>query len=165
MAVLSWLATSATKDIDVLYGADSSVFVTASDRVRARLHDELPPAQAVSIAALPYGYEERCAEYPLGLLNLRVLLPEAHDWVIAKVARGNQEDIEAVAEVNEVHPLDTEILVERYLETEVVGRRSMFRMSLLAALSWWLPEVEVEQIEDRLAEIRAAGTHWREADD
>lgn len=78
---------------------------------------------------------------------------------------GNQEDIEAIAEVNEVHPLDTETLIERYLETEVVGRRSMFRTSLLAALSWWLPEDEVEQIEDRLAHIRAAGTHWREVDD
>ena len=37
VAVLSWLARSATKDIDVLYGADSLVFVTASDRVRERL--------------------------------------------------------------------------------------------------------------------------------
>lgn len=165
VAVLLWLAESATKDIDVLYGADSADFVTASDRARQWLHAELPPVQVVSIASLPDGYEERRSEYPLGLARLHLFVPEAHDWAMAKIARGNQEDIEAVAEVNAKHPLDTNTLVDRYLNTDVVGRRSAFRTSFLATLGWWLPEEALERIESRLASLRAGGKHWRERND
>lgn len=165
VAVLQWRVDSATKDIDVLYGPDSTTFVAASEQVRQVLTTGMPPVQSVSIASLPFDYEARCEEYPLGLVRLRILVPESHDWAIAKIVRGNQEDIEAVAEVNESSPFDTQTLIERYLDTDVFGPRSAFRTSFLAALSWWLPEEDVERIEERLAATRASGSHARERDD
>lgn len=73
--------------------------------------------QIVTMASLPYNYEERLNEVFSGSfsrLHLRVLEP--HDLALSKLGRNSDVDIEDVKYLGLMVPLDLELLRHRYFD-------------------------------------------------
>jgi hypothetical protein len=116
----------ATTDIDVTPISDD-LFWNAVARARARLPDPIP-VQAVGLYAAPYDYEARRRPLAIaGLDHLTVLVPEVHDLVLMKVARGLTHDLDGVEDVHRVRALDLETLVARYYDTRTQIDRPALR--------------------------------------
>ena len=78
----------------------------------------MPPAvlvQPVGIAELPYEYRGRVVQVLRNLRYLRVLVPEAHDFALSKLAAGRMNDFQAIEDMHRREPLDYETLLNRYL--------------------------------------------------
>lgn len=109
-----------TADIDVCEIAPSHAKpeVIAIAGERSRLHDKHGVyLQIVTMASLPYNYEERLIEVFSGLftrLRLRVLEP--HDLALSKLGRNSDVDIEDVKYLSSVVPLDLGLLRRRYFD-------------------------------------------------
>ena len=96
------------------------------------------PVQKASIAEPPYSFEDRLLPVDIpGLRQLRVLVPEAHDLVLLKVARGEAHDLDAIEDIHRASPLNLETLLERYQETtsQVMGSLELHRLNFLAAVA------------------------------
>ena len=75
------------------------------------------PFQFVGVAELPENYEDRLEKLrDCSFVNLTVLIPEAHDLVLARFMRGDIRDFEAAKELHSRRPLDADVLVSRYLD-------------------------------------------------
>ncbi len=83
--------------------------------------------------------------------KLTVLVPEAHDLVVMKIARGEAHDLDAVEDVHRAVALNLDALVERYRETrtQVVGSAEMHRLNFLAAVARLFGAAKAEEVEKR----------------
>jgi hypothetical protein len=131
---LKYKGTHATGDLD-LWSVSERGFWEAVKRANEKATAKIP-VQQVPIAEPPWSFEERLVRLELGLSRLAVLVPEAHDLVLMKVARGESHDLEAIEDLHRASPLDFDTLIERYLETrpQVVGSREMLRLNFLTAI-------------------------------
>jgi Nucleotidyltransferase of unknown function (DUF6036) len=111
-ASLRYGATSTTRDIDTWNTIPATVHA-AAERARAKTKLEIPIEQA-SVADAPYHYEDRMRRVPLKLQNLRVRVPERHDLVLMKIIRGDRHDEDVIAEIHAKHPLDPDLLIDRF---------------------------------------------------
>jgi hypothetical protein len=142
----------ATTDIDVT-PISNDLFWNAVARARARLPDPIP-VQAVGLYAAPYDYEARRRPLAIaGLDHLTVLVPEVHDLVLMKVARGLTHDLDGVEDVHRVRALDLETLVARYYDTrtQITGSPSAFQLSFLALIDRLFGAYVARKTEARLA--------------
>ena len=126
-----------TFDKNAVFRFPCSVQVFAADNTRV---DQfyLERRVWVPIAELPYSFEERLLTLSIkGLSKLTVLVPEAHDLVLMKVARGEAHDLDAIEDIHRAAPLDFDTLLARYRETtpQVMGSKEMHRLNFLAAVA------------------------------
>lgn len=145
----------ATSDVDLTPIQDEG-FWEAVKRTNARMTDPVP-VQSVGLFAGPYDYESRCTHLAIdGLKLLTLLVPEAHDLALMKVARGLTHDLEAVEDVHNARPLDLEILVARYYETltQVTGSLEDFKLSFLSLVDRLFGRVVAARVEARLENER-----------
>jgi hypothetical protein len=71
--------------------------------------------QIVTVASVPYNYEERLKEVVRGSFQkLRLLVLEPHDLALSKLGRNSDVDIEDVKYLASAVPLDLELLRARY---------------------------------------------------
>lgn len=119
---LGWNARHSTSDIDVLEQLDPDL-VSA---IKAAGSDGAIPIQSVSISSQPEGFEDRLRRLELPELRyLSIVLPEAHDLAIMKMARGLTHDLEGVEEIHAEQPLDLGLLVARFLTALREGARDL----------------------------------------
>lgn len=109
-----------TADIDVCEVAPSNAKaeVIALAGERSALHKKhRVHLQIVTVATLPYEYEDRLKEVLKGSFqNIQILVLEAHDLALSKLGRHSDTDIEDVKYLGSTVPLDPELLRSRYLD-------------------------------------------------
>ncbi len=113
---MAYAPDHSTSDIDLM-PLRSKPFWEAVETAQLRLPSRMP-IQSVGIVQPPYEYEDRLRPLPIrGLKRLRVMVPEAHDLALMKVARGETHDLEAIEEIHRVSPLSLAALISRYEES------------------------------------------------
>jgi hypothetical protein len=155
---LAHRSTRATKDIDLWSTtALPGSFRSAVERVRIRTGIRIPIGETPE-AEPPEAFEDRIKPYPLeGATTLRVFVPERHDLVMMKAARGEAADLDAILDMHRDQPLDLRILVERFAEMVPVGPPERFRLRFLSMVAAVFGESAADEIEKRLpgASIRS----------
>jgi MinD superfamily P-loop ATPase len=65
-----------------------------------------------------------------------MFVPEKHDLALMKIVRGDEHDIETIAEIARKVGLDYDILVNRFLEEmgQAIGRPEELKLKLLVAI-------------------------------
>jgi len=142
-----------TKDIDLWTNPDKP-FWEAVERVRLRTGIFIP-VNPTPEADPPEGFEERLQPYSLdGMARLRVYLPERHDLVMMKTARGETPDIEAILDIHAQQPLELDVLIQRYPEMMPMGPPSRFRLRFLAMIAAVFGEPVAEDVERQLPPLK-----------
>lgn len=142
-----------TTDLDLwsvrVHRGKEEAFWEAVDRARAAAAEPVP-IQRATIAEPPYSFEDRLLPVAVdGLRRLEVLVPEAHDLVLMKIARGEAHDLDAVEDIHRASPLNVATLVERYRETvpQVMGSKAMHRLNFLAAIARLFGDEKAAEVE------------------
>ena len=77
------------------------------------------PLTYTTVAIGPRDSNKRLLKYEAASLkNLTIKVPEIHDWVILKTARGDEKDVDDILAMNEEHKIDPKTLLQR-VRTEV----------------------------------------------
>lgn len=126
---LRWCKTYVTLDIDIINVSLPEELQRAVDEAGA---EGRVPISFVTVSSQPYDYDTRLEQFEIpGLRHLTVLLPEAHDLALMKIARCEAHDVASVVEMHRVSPLSLETLIERYRKTDHIGSERTFRTSFL----------------------------------
>lgn len=154
---LKFKGTHATTDLDLWSVSEVKTtrggFWEAVERARDSV-DEPVPVQKATIAEPPWSFEERLTPVVLaGLTRLRVLVPEAHDLVLMKVARAEAHDLEAIEDIHRASPLSLDTLIDRYKETtsQVVGSLASHRLNFLAAVARLFGDAAAQRADESTA--------------
>lgn len=143
---LGWNDQHSTSDIDVIGQLDPELLRA----MREAGPEEATVIQSVTVSSQPLNFEDRLQPLVLPQLRyLQILLPEAHDLAVMKMARGLAHDLEGIEGIHKEQSLVLETLVERYHETDYVGRPSTFRLSLLATVSRLFGDAVAEDLAKR----------------
>lgn len=145
---LAYAPGHSTMDIDLM-PVRSKPFWDAVERAQQRLEARVP-VEAVGIVQPPYEYEDRLRPLPIaGLKFLHVLVPEAHDLALMKVARGEAHDLAAIEEIHRISPLSLVTLASRYEESrpQFIGHPANLRLSFLALVAKLFGEGEAERLD------------------
>lgn len=153
VAALQWDESNLSADIDV-WSADAA-FWDACRRVSTAAAPAIPVHRA-SIAEPPQDFETRLIPLSMGLSRLAVVVPEDHDWAIAKTTRALEHDLRAVEFLHSCRPLSLLTLVERYRETWVTGPRSRFRLKFLDLVARLFGEDAAEKLVPELEKADGA---------
>ena len=132
---LAYQGTHATSDLD-LWPQSKKAFWQAVERATAKSKHPVP-VQEAAIAEAPESFEERLKPLRItDLRQLRAFVPEAHDLVLMKTARGEAHDLDGIEDIHRANPLRLETLVERYEEMRatIIGPPSRFLTSFLAVV-------------------------------
>lgn len=138
-----------TSDLDVLSGTEPKV-LRALERARAETGLQVP-IQPVGIYAAPDDFESRLE--PLRISGLKLLdarVPEPHDLALMKMARGRTNDIDAIEVLHAHRPLQFDVLLGRFRQTEVVGSRRDFEISLILTVERLFGTAAAEDVERTL---------------
>jgi hypothetical protein len=111
------------------------------------------PVQKAAIAEPPYDFEDRLRPLRLrGLKKLEVFVPEPHDLVLMKTARGEPHDLDAIEDIHRDVGLRLETLIERFHETkdQVTGRPQLFKLKFLAVTARLFGEKIAQGVEAEL---------------
>lgn len=152
-AVLSlvYKGSHATADVDYYSAADEFQVAYAA----AQKSSAAPiPVQKAAIVQPPFDFEDRLLEFDLPrLLKLRILVPERHDFVVMKFARGEAHDLDAIEDVHRAEPLNLETLIERYhgAKTQVIGSLTDHRLKFLATVDRLFGPDAATRVEQRLS--------------
>jgi hypothetical protein len=142
-----------TKDID-LWTSPIKPFWEAVERVRIRTGMRIP-VNPTPEAEPPEGFEERLQRYSLaGTTKLEVYLPERHDLVMMKTARGETPDVEAILDIHAQQPLELNVLMQRYPEMMPMGPPSRFRLRFLNMIAAVFGEPVAEDIEKQIPLVK-----------
>jgi hypothetical protein len=142
----------ATEDIDAF---ETSIAVISEAVDRARDETGLAiPLTAVGVAEMPYNYQDRLRRVLPHLERLEVLVPNEHDLVLSKLARGRENDFLHIEELHRKHPLDMDVLIERH-ESELdhiasVRTRSGIRLNPLECIERLWGELALKRAERAL---------------
>ncbi len=156
-AALGYGSKRATKDIDLW--PDLKAIQPLGDAV-TRVKQQTGMAIPISptpVAEAPERFEDRLQRYPLrGAKHLVVLLPERHDLVMMKTARGETPDIEAIIDIHRREPLDPDILIQRYSEMAgiVTGPPSRFRLNFLSMIEAVFGEKVAEELDAKVPRVK-----------
>lgn len=148
---LGYCPAHSVEDIE-LWRASRAVIWTAAERASEKIPRPIRLRQAMADEPR-HAFEDRAWPIPLeGTKHLKVLVPEAHDQVLLRAARG--EPLEALATLHRERPLALPTLVERYeeMKREVSGPRSRFRASFLASVGKLFGEAKAQQVGQRIKE-------------
>jgi hypothetical protein len=151
-AALGYDVDTTTRDIDTL-GLDERL-QSAAGAARAVTGLDIP-IQNAAIADLPWNYEDRLRRVMPNLLHLEVLVPEAHDLVLSKLMRGAEHDLEQIAALHRRHPLDLELLVDRFTNemSHRVGDPRTLELNLLNCVEILWGELDRDRVDARLRTI------------
>ncbi len=101
----------------------------------------------------PYHYHDRLFEHVIsGTKHLKVFVPERHDFVLMKMIRGQQNDLETVVEMHKAEPL----LFDRLLEliasemTAITGNKRRIKPNFLNMFETLFGETMLHMAESRL---------------
>lgn len=139
-----------TRDIDVISAdpaVDAALEALASSGVAI-------PVERVGVYDAPHSFEDRLRELPMPSLNkLKVRVPEAHDLVLMKLARGDARDIDGIQRLHQVAPLSLETLVARYREMlpGFIGRPMELKLNFLEAVELLFGGDEAKRLDGELA--------------
>lgn len=130
-AALAYHVTSFTKDIDTVNSikAIEKAYELAKKKTGLNI-----PMGRVGVEDGPFNYQDRLEEYSIsGAKHLKVFVPERHDFVLMKMIRGQQNDIDMVAEMHNVSQLDYEKLIDliKTEMTSVTGDKNKIKSNLL----------------------------------
>jgi hypothetical protein len=132
----AYRGSHATSDLD-LWSASDAGFWAAAERANSKSAERIPVEKA-AIAEPPYDFEDRLTRLSInGLSKLTILVPEAHDLTLMKVARAEAHDLDGIEDIHRAHPLSLDTLTERYLDTrtQVIGSLESHRLNFLAAVA------------------------------
>lgn len=135
-----------------LWRASRTVIWTAAERASEKIPRPIRLRQALADEPR-YAFEDRVWQIPLeGARHLQVLVPEIHDQVLLRAARG--EPLEALASLHRERPLSLPTLIDRYeeMKREVSGPRSRFRASFLAGIAKLFGAARAQQVGQRIKE-------------
>ena len=151
---LAYHGKHATMDLD-LWEA-SQEFWTAVERVSEQGGPRIPVHKA-AIAEVPYEFESRLRRLELKLRRLEVLVPEPHDPVLMKTARGESHDLDAIEDIHRQVGLSLEVLVDRFHETkgQVTGRHESFVIKFQSMVARLFGEETAAAIEGQLSSSSA----------
>ena len=87
-----------------------------------------------------------------GLKRLQILVPEAHDVALMKVARGEAHDLEAIEEIQRISPLSLSTLISRYEESrpQFSGHPASLKLSFLALVARLFGEEEAKRVDGEI---------------
>lgn len=140
-----------TRDIDTY---DSNVSVLRDALIEARRETGLDvPIDRAGVAELPYDFEDRTREILQDeLSHLAVSVPDPVDLALSKLLRGDDHDLDQIAELHAVAPLDMETLVSRFERemTHVIGNRRMQAYSVLDCVERLWGVLARKRVEPRL---------------
>lgn len=136
-AALHYGVNHPTSDIDTWNRiTDDLARAVAKARALTGLH---VPVSRSGQAEGPEGTESRFQRVLPHLKRLHVEVPEKHDLVLMKTVRGYQNDIDVIAEIHRNFPLDLQILIERFAETDPTGPPKRFKDNFLAVVERLFP--------------------------
>ncbi|HUU02391.1 MAG TPA: DUF6036 family nucleotidyltransferase [Myxococcota bacterium] len=95
------------------------------------------PVGAAGIADPPCDYEDRLQPLKIdGIKRLQIFVPEKHDLALMKIVRGDEHDIETIAEIAGNVGLDYEILVNRFQKEmgQAIGRPETLKLKFLVVI-------------------------------
>ena len=148
---MAYAPDHSTSDIDLM-PLRSTPFWDAVERAQQRLAVRVP-IQAVGIVQPPYEYEDRLRPLPIrGLKRLQILVPEAHDLALMRVARGETHDLEAIEEIHRISPLSLATLISRYEESrpQFIRLPANLKRSFLALVARLFGEEEAKRVERKI---------------
>jgi hypothetical protein len=111
-AILHYGVPRATRDIDT-FTALSNELQDAFNVARRVTGIDIPVQQS-GVADAPYEYESRLERAYPQFERLMLWIPERHDFALIKVLRGDERDINDLADLHIRSPLNCDILVDRY---------------------------------------------------
>lgn len=150
-AALAYGVSRSTTDIDTMH--DTS-HLEAAFRTAREITGLDIPVQTVGIADGPCNLEDRIEPVSLGLRNLRITVPEKHDLVLMKTIRGQENDRDAISQIEKRKGLDKTILIDRFERemTHVVAIPGHLRWNLITVMEMLYGEEEADRIKERLPE-------------
>lgn len=146
-ASLAFRIKSGTMDIDT---ANSAVQIEKACALARKDTGLDIPLGTASVFDGPYEYESRMKRLPIGSLKrLQVFVPEKHDWVLMKIVRLIDKDIEDIKQVSAKVRLNKSVLLKRFLEemTHVIGRPSQLVMNFLTMMEELYGRAEADRME------------------
>jgi hypothetical protein len=149
---LAYHGGHATIDLD-LWDAEPE-FWGAAERAQARSAIKVP-VQKAAIAEPPHDFESRLRPLLIpGVERLQVFVPEPHDLVLMKTARGEAHDLDAIEDIHREVGLSLDTLVARFHETkpQVMGPPGRFKLSFQAMVARLFGEDVAIAVEERLAD-------------
>ena len=145
-ATLSFGAPGGTIDIDTANSVKTLETACASARKESGLGIPLGYA---SVFDAPYEYESRLQRLPLkGLRNLKVLVPEKHDWALMKIVRFEDKDLAHLKAAAAGVGFDLRIFEDRFLSemTHVLPRERLVH-HFLAMVEELFGDAEAARVE------------------
>jgi len=133
-AILLYHIRTVTEDIDTI------TFVDDIEGVIAEVGEAIGLPVPMGVAGVwdgPYSYRSRRLPVELpGLKNLRIYVPERHDWALMKIIRLKQKDREHILKVRDAVGFDPDAFLERFLGdmTHVIGRKEDLVYNFLAMM-------------------------------
>ena len=151
MALLAYGAQRTTRDIDTdkPYSGDLRAAVIAATRETG--FDI--PVEHPGVEDPPYDYVQRLQLVNIpNLQKLTVKVPEKHDLVLMKAVRGQENDLQVAEEIHKNHPLDLDVLIERWLTEmqQAIGDRSRLDGNFIVLISRLFGEDSAEMATERL---------------
>jgi hypothetical protein len=110
-----------------------------------------------AIAELPHDFGDRLRPAMNDDLQyLQVFVPEPHDLALSKNVRGNENDLAQLAKLHELHPLDLDTLVDRFLKemTHVIGNQRMHAYNLLDLVEQLWGELSRRDVDAGVLSVR-----------
>ena len=142
-----------TTDLDLM-SPGSREFDAAVERLRQR-GEPVIPVQVVTIATGPAGLEDRAEKVDMKTATkLTVFVPERHDLAMMKLARGYENDLEALEGIHLTKPFELATLVARFDETDVIGPRRRFALALLDLIARLFGEEEAAKHQSLLDKLK-----------
>ena len=146
-AALHYGVKHPTSDIDT-WNSLTDDLERAVTKARALTGLDVPVSKS-GPAEGPEGMESRFQRVLPQLNRLLVEVPEKHDLVLMKTVRANQNDLDVIAEIHQNSPLDLQVLIERFAETDPTGPPKRFKDNFLAVVERLFPN-DLASVEERL---------------
>lgn len=149
-AALAYHASLVTADIDTMNDvtAIQAACAAAASSTGLRIR-----VSASGVADAPYAYEERLQKLVLAWTKqLTIVVPERHDLALMKLLRGDEHDMEHIAQIHTNMPLSLDVLLGRWTNEmgHVVGRKSRHRFALLALVERLFGEDQATKLDRTL---------------
>lgn len=149
-AALAYHVTSFTKDIDTVNNI--AAIQKAYEAAKKKTGLEIPMGR-VGVEDGPHHYPDRLLEHVIsGAKHLKVFVPERHDFVLMKMIRGQQNDLETVVEMHKAEPLSFDRLLELIVSemTAITGNKRRIKPNFLNMFETLFGETTLAVAEGRL---------------
>lgn len=112
-AMLAFGLDRSTRDFDTV--ASVEAIAEAWDETVLETGLDIP-LDKVSVHQPPYEYESRLREVKIPeLVNIRIAVPEKHDWALMKIARFADKDVDHILDVATRLGFSSDIFLDRFL--------------------------------------------------